>query len=122
MRQGLGVLRLLAVVTVVGPAAAQTQGAAKDSPGRAAFVQCATLYNHGDMDGALAACNQAIAADPKIADAYFVKGSALFGQGTLSGAKVAAPPGTHEALDQYLALAPDGAHASDVKQMLDAMQ
>ena len=122
MRQGLDVLTLLAVVTVVGPAAAQTQGAAKDSPGRAAFVQCATLYNHGDMDGALAACNQAIAADPKIADAYFVKGSVLLGRGTLSGTKFAAPPGTHEALDQYLALAPDGGHASEVKQMLDALQ
>jgi hypothetical protein len=32
------------------------------------------------------------------------------------------PPGTVETLRQYLALAPDGAHAKDVKEMLDFLK
>jgi hypothetical protein len=32
--------------------------------------------------------------------------------------KLIAPPGTAEALNKYLELAPDGGHANDVKQML----
>lgn len=89
------------------------------NPGVAYFNLCATQYNTGNMDGAAAACDKAIAADPNRADAYFIKGSAMFGKGKMDpGNKWVVPPGTAEALNKYLELAPDGPHANDVKQML----
>ncbi|HEX2331373.1 MAG TPA: tetratricopeptide repeat protein [Candidatus Angelobacter sp.] len=103
--------------------AAYTKAAELDpNPGTAYFNICATQYNSGNTDGALAACDKAIAADPKKADAYFIKGSLMMGQGKLdSGGKYTAPEGTAEALNKYLELAPDGQHANDVKQMLTAI-
>ncbi|HUK29824.1 MAG TPA: tetratricopeptide repeat protein [Candidatus Acidoferrum sp.] len=90
------------------------------NPGTAYFNICAVQYNTGNTDGALAACDRAIAADPKKADAYFIKGSLLIAASkTDASGKVIAPPGTVEALKKYLELAPDGPHASDVKQMLE---
>src|SRR5208283_5531193 len=66
------------------------------NPGLAYFNLCAVLYNIGRTDGALAACNKAIDADPGRADAYFVKGSVLVGQSTVKDGKPVAPPGTVE--------------------------
>ena len=82
------------------------------------FNLCATLYNTGDADATPAACSKAIAADPTRADAYFVKGSALFAQGSDVNGKFVAPPESIAALKKYLELAPDGPHSADVKQML----
>jgi tetratricopeptide (TPR) repeat protein len=91
-------------------------------PGVAYFNLCATLYNMGDENAALAACDKAIEADPTKADPYFVKASLLFAKGNLDARnKFVVPPGTVEALTTYLALAPDGLHAIDVKAMLDAI-
>jgi tetratricopeptide (TPR) repeat protein len=103
--------------------AAYTKAAEMDpNPGVAYFNICATQYNTGNMQGAAAACDKAIAADPNKADAYFIKGSALYGDGKLdSSGKYTVPPGTAEALNKYLELAPDGAHAADVKAMLEAV-
>ena len=103
--------------------AAYTKAAAMDpNPALAYFNLCATQYNVGNVEGAEAACDKAIAADPKKADAYFVKGSALYGDGKLDAkGKYILPPGTVEALKKYLELAPEGAHASDVKAMLDGV-
>ena len=91
------------------------------NPGLAYFNICAVEYNTGNTTGAaLAACDQAIAADPSKADAYFIKGSMLFSNGTVDAqGKYLLPPGTIEALEKYLQLAPSGAHAADVKAMLD---
>ncbi len=89
------------------------------NPGLAYFNLCATLYNEGDKDEAMAACDKAIAADPNRADAYFIKGSLLVtGRQTDRNGQVTAPPGTVEALKKYLELAPNGAHVKDVKDML----
>jgi len=89
------------------------------NPGLAYFNLCATLYNTGDVDGALSACDKAIAADPTRADAYFIKGSLLVaGAKTSEDGRVVPLPGTVETLQKYLALAPDGPHAKDVKDML----
>jgi tetratricopeptide (TPR) repeat protein len=82
------------------------------------FNLCATLYNAGDVEAVPTACNKAIAADPTRADAYFVKGSALFAEGKEVNGKYVAPPESIDALKKYLDLAPDGPHATDVKQML----
>lgn len=97
-----------------------TKAASMDpNPGVAYWNLCATNYNTGNVEGALDACDKAIAADPNRADAYFIKGSLLIaGSKTDPSGKVEAPPGTAEALNKYLELQPDGPHAADVKQML----
>jgi tetratricopeptide (TPR) repeat protein len=92
------------------------------NPGTAYFNLCATYYNTGSTAGALTACDKAIQFNPSKADAYFIKGSLLFGQAQVFNGKYSVPPGTVETLDKYLALAPSGAHAGDVKQMLDALK
>ena len=94
------------------------------NPAVAYFNLCATMYNMGQPAAkTVAACDKAIAADPKKADAFFVKGSSLFGEGAVDKSnKFVVPPGAVEALKQYLVLAPDGPHAQDVKQMLDALK
>jgi tetratricopeptide (TPR) repeat protein len=104
--------------------AAYTSAAALDPhPAIAYFNLCATQYNVGNMTGAAAACDKAIKADPTKADAYFIKGSALYGNGTLDASNTyVVPPGTVEALKKYLKLAPKGAHAADVQAMLDALK
>jgi tetratricopeptide (TPR) repeat protein len=100
-----------------------TKAAAMDpNPAVAYFNLCATQYNMGQMDAAAAACDKAIAADPNKADAYFIKGSAMYGNGKLDASnKYIVPPGTTEALNKYLELAPTGGHAGDVKAMLEAL-
>jgi tetratricopeptide (TPR) repeat protein len=97
-----------------------TKAAAMDpNPGVAYFNLCATQYNTGNTEGAIAACDKAISADPNKADAYFIKGSLLAGQGKQDkDGKYVVPPGTAEALNKYLQLAPDGPHANDTKAML----
>ena len=103
--------------------AAYTKAASMDpNPATAYFNICATQYNTGNTAGALAACDKAIAADPNRADAYFIKGSLMVGESKLDkDGKLQATPGTSEALNKYLELAPDGPHANDVKAMLQAI-
>lgn len=102
---------------------AYTKAASMDpNPATAYFNICATQYNAGNTQGALAACDKAIAADPNRADAYFIKGSLMVGDSTLDKeGKMQAPAGTSDALNKYLELAPDGPHATDVKAMLQAI-
>jgi tetratricopeptide (TPR) repeat protein len=102
--------------------AAFTKAASLDpNPATAYFNLCATQYNTGNVDGALDACDKAIAADPTKADAYFIKGSLLVGESKMENGKMVPPPGAAEALNKYLELQPQGPHAADVKQMLDAI-
>jgi tetratricopeptide (TPR) repeat protein len=99
-----------------------TQAAAiSPNPVIAYFNVCATLYNMGNMPAAATAADRAIAADPQKADAYFIKGSALFADGKIEGGRYVAPPESVAALQKYLELAPTGPHADDVKAMLDAI-
>jgi tetratricopeptide (TPR) repeat protein len=102
---------------------AYTKAASMDpNPATAYFNICATQYNSGNTQGALAACDKAIAADPTRADAYFIKGSLMVGESKLDKeGKLQATPGTSDALNKYLELAPDGPHANDVKAMLQAI-
>jgi tetratricopeptide (TPR) repeat protein len=99
---------------------AYTKAAEMDpNPATAYFNLCATQYNSGNTQGALAACDKAIAADPNRPDAYYIKGSLMMAETKQDKeGKLTAPPGTSEALNKYLELAPDGPHANDVKQML----
>jgi len=92
-------------------------------PGIAYFNLCVTEYNLGKMDIAVTSCQAAIKADPAKADAYFIMGSALYGNGTLDKSNsYVVPAGTVEALQTYLRLAPNGGHITDVRAMLDALQ
>jgi tetratricopeptide (TPR) repeat protein len=105
--------------------AAYTKAAALDpNPAVAYFNLCAVMFNMGQPAAkTVAFCDKAIAADPKKADAYFIKGSSLYGEGALDKSnKFVPPPGAVDALKQYLVLAPGGPHAQDVKQMLDALK
>ena len=96
-----------------------TQAAAiSPDPTTAYFNICATLYNAGNMPAAAAAADRVIAINPKKADAYFIKGSALFADGKSEGGRYVAPPESVAALKKYLELAPAGAHADDVKALL----
>jgi tetratricopeptide (TPR) repeat protein len=100
--------------------------AAKAQPANAGmyyFNEAATLYNAGKLQEAEAAADKAIAADPKKADAYFIKGQSLIPQATVDPKtqKIVAPPGCVEAYQTYLELAPDGPHAADVKGILEGI-
>jgi tetratricopeptide (TPR) repeat protein len=101
-----------------------TKAAALSSnPGVAYFNLCAVSYNTGNTEAALAACDKAIGADPTKADAYFIKGSVMLGNGAVDQkGKFVVPKGTVEALKKYLELQPNGAHVSDVKEMLNAIK
>jgi tetratricopeptide (TPR) repeat protein len=105
--------------------AAYTKAAALDpNPAVAYFNLCAVMFNMGQPAAkTVPFCDKAIAADPKKADAYFIKGSALYGDGAIDKSnKFVVPPGAVEALKQYLVLAPGGPHAQDIKLMLDALK
>jgi len=82
----------------------------------------ANTKNDSEMrNAAIAAFDKAIAADPNRADAYYWKGTNLIGMATLQGDKMVAPPGTAEAFQKYLELAPTGPHAEEAKAMLEGL-
>lgn len=87
-------------------------------PPREYFNICAAYYDTDRMDAAVEACDKAIGGDPRMADAYWVKASALYGKSKLDHGKLAVPPGTQEALSKYLEINPQGDHAADARQML----
>jgi tetratricopeptide (TPR) repeat protein len=99
-----------------------TRAVAADPHSISSFNLCVTYYNIGRADAALPACDQAIAANPAKADAYFVKGSLLVADAKVVNGKLVAPPGAVEALNKYLELAPDGPHAKDTRDMLDYLK
>ncbi|HLH09886.1 MAG TPA: carboxypeptidase regulatory-like domain-containing protein [Terriglobales bacterium] len=100
------------------------QQAATADPTKSAtyeFNEGAVLTNTGKVDQAIATFDKVIAADPTKADAYYWKGVNLMGKATLKGNKMEAPPGTEEAFNKYLELAPTGQFADPAKQMLASM-
>ncbi|MDR3763146.1 MAG: carboxypeptidase regulatory-like domain-containing protein [Acidobacteriota bacterium] len=86
------------------------------------FNQGAILTNAGNIDAANAAFDKCIAADPTKADAYYQKGVNLLGKATLGkDNKMIPAPGTVEALNKYLELAPDGKNAATAKDLLTTL-
>jgi tetratricopeptide (TPR) repeat protein len=71
-------------------------------------------------DDTVNAANKAIAADPSRPIPYYLKGQALITKATVDPKtqKIIAPPGTEEAYEKYLELAPNGAQANDAKAVL----
>jgi tetratricopeptide (TPR) repeat protein len=95
--------------------------AAQTDPAGAAqyyFNTGAVLTNAGRADDALAAFDKCITADPTRAEAYYQKGVNLLGKATIQGDKTVAVPGTVEAFQKYLELAPTGPNAQSAKDLL----
>ena len=86
------------------------------------FNLCAIYYNQKRPQDALTACDQALSSDPTMADAYYIKGTILFGQGKAEHGKYVVPPGTIEALNKYLKYEPLGEHAHVVQEMVKQAQ
>jgi tetratricopeptide (TPR) repeat protein len=89
-------------------------------PATGYFNLCVMHYNTQTLDGAVDACNKAVAANPNRDDAYFIEGALLFSATkTNKDGSLTVTPGTVESLKKYLEMAPAGAHATEVKQMLE---
>jgi tetratricopeptide (TPR) repeat protein len=85
---------------------------------QAYFNTGAVLTNAGRADQALAAFDKCIAVDPTRAEAYYQKAVNLLGKATLQGDKTVPVPGTVEAFQKYLELAPNGPNAQNAKDLL----
>lgn len=85
------------------------------------FNLCATYYNEKRLDETVTACDQAIASDPTMSEAYYIKAAALFGKGKLAGGKYAPPEEARASLNKYLEFAPFGQHAQLVREMIDKL-
>ena len=80
------------------------------------------LVNTNNLKEAAEAFRKATEADPKFADAYYQLGVTLTGMATVdSSGKIAPAPGTQEALQKYLELAPDGPNAAAAKSLIETM-
>jgi Tfp pilus assembly protein PilF len=90
---------------------------------------CRYLFNLGAVeanahqdDAATVAFQKAIAGDPKCAEAYFQLGNSLMMKATTKPDGTVQPaPGTVEAFQKYLEVAPNGPNADAAKAMLDAL-
>jgi tetratricopeptide (TPR) repeat protein len=94
---------------------------AQTDPGSAAQAYYnigAVLTNAGKADAAIVAFDKCIAADPTKADAYYQKGVNLLGKATLQGDKTIPAPGTVDAFQKYLEIAPTGPNAENAKALL----
>lgn len=89
--------------------------------GQAYFNAGAVLTNAGKADAAITMFDKCIAADPNRAEAYYQKGVNMLGKATLQGDKMVAIPGTAEAFQKYLELAPTGTHVEEAKAMLSSI-
>ncbi len=83
------------------------------SPALAYYNLCAVEFNANKLDEAVAACDKSLAADPRRADAWFLKGTALYKIGKADSGKT-----TVQALNKYLELDPNGPHADEAKSIL----
>jgi len=82
----------------------------------------AVLTNLGQLEPAGVAFKKAIEASPNHADAHYQYGIYLMSKAqTTADGKVVPPPGTKEAFQKYLELAPTGASAESSKGMLQMM-
>jgi tetratricopeptide (TPR) repeat protein len=100
--------------------------AAKADPsgaGRSYKNEAVVFFNANQTDAALTAAEKAIAADPTIADAYYIKGQALVTKVTADPKtnKLIAPPGCVEAYQKFLELAPDSPNAPSVREVLASL-
>ncbi|HXB75028.1 MAG TPA: tetratricopeptide repeat protein [Candidatus Acidoferrales bacterium] len=80
----------------------------------------ALMVNAGQNDAAVDAFKKAVEVDPKHADSYYQLGVGLVSKATLGAdGKMTPVPGTVEAFQKYLELAPNGQFADGAKGMLE---
>jgi tetratricopeptide (TPR) repeat protein len=83
----------------------------------------AVLLNTGNQADSGIAFKKAIEADPKYANAHFQYGMFLLSQAKIGDdGSIVPPPGTTEALQKYLELAPNGAFAESAQGALQSLQ
>ena len=104
-------------------ATASYDAAAKLQPASAAMFytnETIVLSRAGQTDATIAAADKAIAADPAKPIPYYLKGQALISKATVDPKtqKIVAPPGTADAYNKYLELAPTGPMAPEAKAIL----
>src|SRR5580692_864428 len=104
-------------------ATAAYDAAAKLQPTNAGMFytnETIVLSRAGQTDATIAAADKAIAADPTRPIPYYLKGQALISKATVDPKtqKIVAPPGTAEAYNKYLELAPNGPMAPEAKSVL----
>lgn len=104
-------------------ATAAYDAAAKLQPSNASMFytnETIVLSRAGQTDATIASADKAIAADPTKAIPYYLKGQALISKATVDPKtqKIVAPPGTAEAYQKYLDLAPNGPMAPEAKSVL----
>jgi len=104
----------------------QYQLAAQHDPPNAAkyyFYEGAVLTKAGKLDDANAAFDQAIAANPNYADAYYQKAINLLSKAQVDEktGRMTAPPEVAAGLNKYLELAPNGANAEAAKVLLASL-
>jgi tetratricopeptide (TPR) repeat protein len=97
--------------------------AAKLQPAQAGMFytnETIVLSRTGQTDATIAAADKAIAADPSKPIPYYLKGQALISKATVDPKtqKIVAPPGTADAYNKYLELAPNGPMAPEAKSIL----
>lgn len=82
------------------------------------------LLNKGNLSAAGAAFDKLVAIDPSNADAWYYKGLCMLGQATTDPKtnKIIPPPGTEEALQKSLQLAPNGPNAANAKAALQSLK
>jgi len=93
-------------------------------PGSFYYNLCGAEYARGNKEQALLFAEKTIKADPKHADAYYIKGSLLADKGKPDPdtGRFILPDGTVEALKKYLELKPSGSHAAAVRNMLQLFE
>jgi tetratricopeptide (TPR) repeat protein len=107
----------------ISDATASYDAAAKLQPTNAAMYytnETIVLSRSGQTDATIAAADKAIAADPSRPIPYYLKGQALISKATVDPKtqKIVAPPGTADAYNKYLELAPNGPMAPEAKSIL----
>lgn len=95
----------------------------KANAGRYYFNLGAVLVNTNHMKEAAEAFKKATEADPNFADAYYQLGVSLMGMAQVDSktGKVTPAPGTVEALEKYMALAPSGPNAAAAKGLIETI-
>ena len=115
----------LAAAERVEEASVELEKAAELDPANAGsyyFNLGAVLINTGQSEAAVDAFRKATEMDPDYAEAYYQLGIMLTGLASLdSSGNVNPVPGTLEALQKYLELAPNGPNAAAAKSLLDTM-
>lgn len=99
------------------------EAAAKVDPTQAAKYygnEAIVLFKTGQADGAAAAADKAIAADPNKPIPYYIKGWALVQHATVDPktGKIKLPPGCADAYKKFLSMTPNGPLADDARNIL----